>query len=107
MRTPAGTECRYYYEDFHRGRARQECRLILAERDSLPWKPHLCSACAVPAVLRANGSPHLHLRLSARKRFGLFTRLHLVAVCREHATELDDPYRGCPDCARGAGGQSG
>ena len=25
MRTPANTECPYYYEDFYRGRSAQEC----------------------------------------------------------------------------------
>ena len=28
MRTPANTECPYYYEDFYRGRSTQECRLV-------------------------------------------------------------------------------
>ena len=28
MRTPAGTECPYYYADYYRGRSKQECRLI-------------------------------------------------------------------------------
>src|SRR5688572_8219728 len=27
MRTPAGKECDFYYEDFHRGRELQECRI--------------------------------------------------------------------------------
>lgn len=99
MRTPAGTECRYYYEDFHRGREQQECRLILANRASLPWKPTYCAKCPVPAILRANGSAHLRLELTVRKRFGLFTSLDVRAHCARHAADIADPYRGCDACA--------
>ncbi len=28
MINPAGQECRFYYQDFHRGRSEQECRLV-------------------------------------------------------------------------------
>jgi hypothetical protein len=99
LRTPAGTECRYYYEDFHRGRQQRECRLILANRDSLDWQPDICAACAVPAILRANGSPHLRLHLGVRKQLRLFTRLDVRASCAVHGREIDNPYLGCPDCA--------
>jgi hypothetical protein len=98
MRTPAGTECRYYYEDFHRGRATRECRLILASRHSLAWQPGLCARCAVPAVLRANGSGDLRLELTVRKRLLLWTRLDLGAYCVRHSLVIEDPYRGCPVC---------
>ena len=33
MRTPAGKECRFYYQDYNRGRNVQECRLIKANPD--------------------------------------------------------------------------
>jgi hypothetical protein len=99
MRTPAGTECRHYYQDFHRGRELQECRLILGNRESVPWRPELCAQCQVPAVLRANGSPDLRLRLTVRKRLGLFTRLELEARCTAHDRIIEDPYVGCPECA--------
>lgn len=99
MRTPAGTDCRYYYEDFNRGRALQECRLIAQNRRSLPWTPELCGKCPVPEVLRANGSPDLRLELSVQKRFGLIKGLHLEAYCLKHVEPVADPRRGCLLCA--------
>jgi hypothetical protein len=98
MRTPAGSECRYYYEDFHRGRQTQECRLVKANRQSLPWTPDLCAKCPVPAILRANGSPDLRLEATVRKRFGLLRRLDVGAYCLRHASEVEDPIRGCAAC---------
>jgi len=61
MRTPFGQECRYYYEDFHRNRARQECRLAEATATARDWTSDLCRNCPVPGILRANGCPHLRL----------------------------------------------
>lgn len=54
MRTPDGKECRHYCEDFHRGRALQECRLIKSNRDLLNWRPEDCARCPVPSILQAN-----------------------------------------------------
>ena len=103
MRTPAGTECRHYYEDFNRGRNVQECRLIAQSRRSRPWAPDLCAKCQVPAVLRANGSPDLRLELAVTRRLGLFTGLDLSAYCLKHVCTVPDPMHGCPECAREAG----
>jgi len=102
MRTPAGVECRYYYEDFNRGRETQECRLVQRSRGSLPWTPEICAKCRVPAILRANGSPDLRLSLTIRKRLGLFKTLDLQAWCDRHDEPIADPMRGCPRCAEGA-----
>ena len=107
MRTPDGTECRFYYEDFHRGRQTQECRLIERSRrngDSLAWAPDLCEKCSVPAVLRANGSKELRLNLSVQKRFGLFRSLKLVTRCAAHDEIIDEPMRGCARCAEAESG---
>ena len=103
MRTPAGVECRYYYEDFNRGRQQQECRLIAQNRRSLPWTPDLCAKCPVPAVLRANGSPDLRLELTVTKRFGWLKGLKLEAYCLKHVVDVRDPLVGCPLCAAEAG----
>ncbi len=102
MRTPAGQHCRHYYEDFNRGRAQQECRLILANRNSLPWTPDLCARCKVPGILLANPSPQLRLRLALRKRLGLWRVLRLEASCLVHDIPVSDPAAGCPECARQA-----
>ncbi|MBK9749748.1 MAG: hypothetical protein IPO91_23640 [Chloroflexi bacterium] len=99
MRTPAGKECKFYYADFNRGRNLQECRLIKANPDSLPWQPSTCTACPVPDILYANSSPNLELQLSIRPRLlGLGRKLHLEASCVKHRVPVADPYVGCPQC---------
>ena len=103
MRTPAGTECPYYYEDFFRGRSVQECRLIArdAQRDPGPeqWRPSLCGRCEVPAILRANACSHMVLGARvARRWLGLTRRVVVYAVCTEHQVEVKNPYAGCGDC---------
>ncbi|MBN8638844.1 MAG: hypothetical protein J0M07_26250 [Anaerolineae bacterium] len=99
MRTPAGKECKFYYADFNRGRNLQECRLIKANPDSLPWQPSTCTTCPVPDILYANSSPNLELQLSIRPRLlGLGRKLHLEASCVKHRIPVADPYVGCPQC---------
>jgi hypothetical protein len=99
MRTPAGVDCRYYYEDFNRGRDTQECRLILQNPDSLPWTPDVCEDCPVPEITRANGSPNLRLTPTISKRFGLFKHLKIDAHCAKHRSRIDNPITGCRECA--------
>jgi hypothetical protein len=99
MRTPAGTDCEHYYEDFNRGRELQECRLIRAGPASLAWSPDTCGICPVPAILRANGSPDLRLEANVGKRLGIWRQVRVTAYCLRHAAVVKDPYRGCPDCA--------
>lgn len=101
MRTPAGKECPHYYEDFHRGRSTQECRLIQANPASPPWQPRDCFSCPVPAILQANGSPNLGLRGTVRKGFlGLIgRRVEVRASCAKHQIPIEDPYVGCPRCS--------
>ena len=99
MRTPAGTECSYYYEDFYRGRSAQECRLIGRNPRSEPWQPALCSHCPVPSILRANACPHMVLEGRAVKRWlGLVRRVEVYAVCTEYQVEVENPYVGCGHC---------
>lgn len=96
MRTPAGKECRHYYEDFHRGRNIQECRLIKYNPESLMWHPSDCAKCLVPAILNANASPNLELKLTVKKRFLGFGRtLEVEAFCRGEPIKLEDAYTGC------------
>ncbi len=99
MRTPAGQECRFYYEDFHRGRAVQECRLVQGSPGSLPWRPNYCALCPVPEILNANASPDLNLTLTIKPRLlGLGRRLEVTASCLKHYIPIDDPHIGCPRC---------
>ncbi|MBE2270081.1 MAG: hypothetical protein IAE80_17720 [Anaerolinea sp.] len=99
MRTPAGKECKFYYADYNRGRDLQECRLIKANPESLPWHPNYCAMCSVPDILHANSSPNLELSLTVRPRLlGLGRRLDVTASCLKHRVPIDDPYVGCPQC---------
>ena len=100
MLTPAGKECRYYYEDYHRGRDVQECRLIKQSTDSLPWQPGDCERCTVPAILWANASQYLNLKAKVTAGFiGLGRRVEIAAWCGKHDIQIDDPYVGCEQCA--------
>lgn len=104
MKTPAGKECRYYYADFHRGRNRQECRLI---RPSL-WRPSDCHRCPVPDILWANASEHLQLEALVRGGFlGLGRHIQVRAFCALHHIEIEDPYIGCKECAAERPGWTG
>lgn len=97
MRTPSGVECRYYYEDFYRGRSVQECRLLAHSPHSLPWEPRVCSTCPVPEILRANNCPHMELHGRLVRRW-LRKRVEVSAYCIEHRVAVDDPHVGCGRC---------
>ena len=99
MKTPAGIECKHYYEDFHRGHNVQECRLIKQNRDSLPWHPGDCLKCPVPALLNANASPYLELKVTIKPRFlGMKRQPIVTATCTKHHTDIDDAFVGCSKC---------
>jgi hypothetical protein len=99
MRTPAGVECPYYYEDFYRGRSQQECRLIQRNPHSEPWEPKLCTHCPVPGIRRANACPNMVLEARVVRRwFGLVRRVEIYAICTEYQVEVEDPYVGCGHC---------
>ncbi len=93
MLTPAGRECRYYYEDFHRGRVLRECRLLSREE----WTPRVCAACPVPGILRANSCPHMELRGHLVRRW-LRRRVQVEAFCVRHQVPVENPYVGCGRC---------
>ena len=97
MRTPAGSECPYYYADFYRGRTVQECRLLPRSGDSLEWEEQTCAICPVPDIVRANRCPNmvLHARL-VRRWFK--QRVLVSAYCTHVQEEVADPYVGCGHC---------
>ncbi len=100
MITPAGKECRYYYEDFHRGRSRQECRLIGRRGGAGAWRPSDCARCPVPGILWANASKDLVLHAEVKPGLlGLGRRVEVTAHCRRHDLPIADPYVGCAACA--------
>ncbi len=101
MITPAGKECRFYYQDFHRGHSAQECRLIDQNQKSEPWKPDDCQTCPVPGILLANSSPDLVLEASIKKGFmGLNRKMTVKATCSRHLIDVPEPHIGCSKCAK-------
>ena len=99
MRTPAGAECAFFYEDLQRGRGMRECRIPRSSR-SEPWTPRDCTKCPVPGILLANGSPDLELLLTSRKGLlGIGSGVIVAARCAKHSLAIEDPYVGCPRCA--------
>jgi len=99
MRTPAGKECRHYYEDFHRGREVQECRLVRLNPYSARWHPGDCAKCIVPDILNANASRDLELSLTIKTSLlGMKRDLEVTAFCLKHRMPIEDPFVGCPKC---------
>jgi len=99
MKTPAGKECAHYYEDFHRGRNRQECRLLDRNPHSPAWKPQDCFRCPVPDILWANSSEDLHLHATVKIGFlGFGRRVVVEASCSKHDVAIADPFVGCAQC---------
>jgi len=95
MRTPAGKECRHYYQDFHRGREIQECRLAKENPDSERWHPNDCSRCPVPDILLANADPNMELTLTIKKGFlGLTRKIEVTAEDKRTGKPIEDPYVG-------------
>jgi hypothetical protein len=99
MRTPAGTECSFYYADFHRGRAKQACRLIERNPEGGRWEPDLCARCPVPRIQLANACPHMILEGRVRK--GLLSigrRVEVSAYCLRSMQDVPEPEIGCGQC---------
>jgi hypothetical protein len=99
VRTPAGTECPHYFEDFARGRGRQECRLIASHRAGPAWRPDDCRTCRIPRILLANACPNLVL--SARVNpgvLGLGRRIEVQADCLLSLGPVSEPELGCGRC---------
>lgn len=98
MKTPYGHECRYYYQDFHRGKSLQECRLV-GNSATEPWRPELCRTCPVPGILWANACPNMVLEGRVVRRWlGLTRRVEVYAVCTLTATPVTEPHVGCGEC---------
>lgn len=102
MRTPAGKECPYYHEDFHRGRNTQECRLIQGNRESLPWRPSDCAKCKVPEIRNANASKHLELKVTVKPRFmGMGRLVEVTPYCRGEEISIEAAFTDCGEKSPG------
>ncbi len=95
MKTPAGTECKYFYGDYYRGRDHEECRLV-----GTAWTRDLCRTCPVPAIDRANACEFMTLKAEiARPLTAAFQRRVRVATyCEKTHRSGFDPYIGCGEC---------
>lgn len=99
MRTPAGSECPYYFEDYHRGRERQECRLIAGSPNGGTWAPDLCGKCRVPRIAMANACPNLVLEAKVKSGIlGLGRGVEVSSSCVFTAEPVEVPEIGCGHC---------
>ncbi len=100
MRTPAGTECKYFYGDYYRGRNQEECRLLAASQPAQKWTPDLCKTCPVPGITRANACENLVLigKVGRSVLTGFQRRVQVVAYCRKTERPVDKPHIGCGEC---------
>jgi hypothetical protein len=95
MTTPAGSECKYFYGDYYRGRDHEECRLLGTD-----WKRDLCRTCPVPSIGMANACEFMQLRgevthpLTAAFR----GRVKVSAYCEKTNRSGFDPHIGCGEC---------
>ncbi|MEM7800594.1 MAG: hypothetical protein AAF633_15465 [Chloroflexota bacterium] len=101
MINPDGKPCRFYYENFHRGRSDQECRLVDANIKSPEWRPSDCASCPVPAILASNSDPNLILEATVKSGFlGFARKVEVKAFCSKHLVDVKKPAVGCPQCAK-------
>lgn len=98
MRTLAGEECKFYYEDFNRGRETQVCRLIERNPGSSAWQASLCKTCPVPAILRANACPNMSLQAQVGRRWLILKQVEVQAFCSLAGGTVAEPMVGCGRC---------
>lgn len=95
MKTPAGSECKYFYGDYYRGRNFEECRLLGAS-----WTGSLCRTCPVPGVGRANACESMRLRAEVTRPLtaAFQKRVKVTAFCEKTGRSGFDPHIGCGEC---------
>ena len=99
MRTPAGSECKFFYGNYFRGKKDEECRLIGDVPPPNHWTPDLCAKCPVPGILRANECENMELRAKAKRAlFGLIRGVEVSAFCMKTNEYVKEPQIGCGQC---------
>ena len=95
MKTPAGSECSYFYGDYYRGRSREECRLV-----GPAWSRNLCRTCPVPSILLANACEFMTLQAEVGRPLAaaLQRRVRVTAFCKKTQRSNFDPHIGCGEC---------
>lgn len=97
--TQGPVNCRYFYGDYHRGKNREECRLVEANpNNQRPWRRKFCDNCPVPALLMTSNTRDLVLEAEVKRKL-LWEQVEVTfAICQKHLLELSDPHY-CPKCA--------
>lgn len=90
-------DCKYFHYDAFRGREVMRCRLLEQSGNHTQWTPKLCESCPVPDILRETNCKDLLLEGEVVRRFGLFPRVQVFAVCGRGMKQLDDAKH-CPTC---------
>jgi hypothetical protein len=95
MKTPAGSECKYFYGDYYRGRDHEECRLLGAA-----WTRDLCRTCPVPSIGMANACEFMQLRGEVTRPLasGFRRRVKVTTFCEKTKRSGFDPHIGCGEC---------
>jgi hypothetical protein len=95
MKTPAGTECKYFYGDYYRGREHEECRLLGAT-----WTRDLCRTCPVPSIGRANACEFMVLNGEVTRPLAAAfqRRVKVTTYCEKTHRSGFDPFIGCGEC---------
>jgi hypothetical protein len=95
MKTPAGTECKYFYGDYYRGRDHEECRLV-----GSAWTRNLCRSCPVPSIGRANSCEFMNLKAEISHPItSVFKgRVKVTTFCEKTQRSDFDPHIGCGEC---------
>ena len=99
MRTPNGTECKFFYANYFRGRNHEECRLIGVKQPPNNWEPKLCSTCPVPRILVANACPNMVLKGNVKRSLlGIRKFVEVSAYCTKTNQIVIEPEIGCGEC---------
>ena len=98
MRTPAGTECRYFYGNYFRGRSTEECRLL--KESGQRWSRDLCKTCPMPGILRANACEFLRFQADVSRPVSaaLQRRVRIMSRCEKVGRPVAEPEVGCGEC---------
>lgn len=98
MKTPAGSECPYFYGDYFRGRNIEECRLLKTAGQE--WTRDLCKSCPVPEISRANACQFMQLRAKVGRPLSsaFLRRVQVQAFCEKSQKNVSEPQIGCGEC---------
>ncbi len=92
-------QCTFFHYDAFRGREVMRCRLLERAGKHEQWSLKLCGSCPVPAIQAESHCTDLVLEGDVTRRFGLFPRVEVYAVCAASMEPLANPKQ-CPHCEK-------